>query len=192
MGWNGPGPYLIENNYLEAAGENVMFGGTDPSIPNLVPSNITIRRNLISRPLAWMSQVVDGEEPDRVQERRRTCWSRATRSRTTGRRASRATPSSSRRATRAAARPGRWCENITMRSNVIRHVAAVFNISGWDDIHTRAADREHHHREQPGLRREHGVRHSRTSRQRLVCGDRQRAEERHASSTTPSTTTAAT
>ena len=46
MGWNGPGPFLIENNYLEAAGENVMFGGSDPSIANLVPSNITIRRNL--------------------------------------------------------------------------------------------------------------------------------------------------
>ena len=30
-GWNGPGPFKIENNYLEAAGENVMFGGADPS-----------------------------------------------------------------------------------------------------------------------------------------------------------------
>ena len=27
-GWNGPGPFLIENNYLEAAGDNVMFGGS--------------------------------------------------------------------------------------------------------------------------------------------------------------------
>jgi hypothetical protein len=26
-GWNGPGPFLIENNYLEAAGENLIFGG---------------------------------------------------------------------------------------------------------------------------------------------------------------------
>ena len=26
-GWNGPGPFRIINNYLEAAGENVMFGG---------------------------------------------------------------------------------------------------------------------------------------------------------------------
>ena len=26
--------------------------------------------------------------------------------------------------------------NVTVRSNVIRHVAAVFNISGWDDIYT--------------------------------------------------------
>jgi hypothetical protein len=30
-GWNGPGPYLIENNYLEAAGENFLLGGTDRS-----------------------------------------------------------------------------------------------------------------------------------------------------------------
>src|SRR3954469_1440938 len=52
-GWNGPGPYLIENNYLEATTENIMFGGADPGIPNLVPSNITIRRNVISKPLAW-------------------------------------------------------------------------------------------------------------------------------------------
>src|SRR5882724_7935492 len=35
MGWNGPGPFKIVNNYLEAAGENVMFGGADPSITNL-------------------------------------------------------------------------------------------------------------------------------------------------------------
>ena len=52
-GWNGPGPYKIENNYLEAAGENVMFGGATPAIQNLVPSNITIRRNHFSKNLAW-------------------------------------------------------------------------------------------------------------------------------------------
>lgn len=52
-GWNGPGPYHIINNYLEAAGENVMFGGSDPAIPNLVPSDIEIRRNHFFKPLAW-------------------------------------------------------------------------------------------------------------------------------------------
>jgi hypothetical protein len=52
-GWNGPGPYTITNNYLEAAGENVLFGGADPSVPNLVPSDITISGNLVSKPLAW-------------------------------------------------------------------------------------------------------------------------------------------
>ncbi len=48
-GWNGTGPYVIENNYLEAAGVNVLFGGADPGIPDLVPSDITIRRNLITK-----------------------------------------------------------------------------------------------------------------------------------------------
>src|SRR6185436_5068263 len=52
-GWNGPGGYLIENNYLEAAGENIMIGGADPSIPDLTPTDITVRRNLLSKPLAW-------------------------------------------------------------------------------------------------------------------------------------------
>lgn len=52
-GWNGPGPYLIANNYLEGAGENVMFGGGDPAIPNLVPSDITFVGNHLSKPWAW-------------------------------------------------------------------------------------------------------------------------------------------
>ena len=52
-GWNGPGPFHIINNYLEASGENVLFGGNDPSITNLVPSNIEIRRNYLFKPLRW-------------------------------------------------------------------------------------------------------------------------------------------
>jgi hypothetical protein len=52
-GWNGPGPYQIINNYLEAAGENVMFGGADPAITGLIPSDIEIRRNTFFKPLSW-------------------------------------------------------------------------------------------------------------------------------------------
>jgi hypothetical protein len=52
-GWNGPGPFQIENNYLEGAGENILFGGADPHIKDLVPSDISIRRNLLRKPLAW-------------------------------------------------------------------------------------------------------------------------------------------
>jgi hypothetical protein len=55
-GWNGQGPFKIVNNYLEAAGENVMFGGADPQIANLVPSDIEIRRNHFAKPLSWMRQ----------------------------------------------------------------------------------------------------------------------------------------
>jgi len=52
-GWNGPGPYLIENNLLEGAGENVMFGGADAAIANLTPSDITLRRNHVRKPPSW-------------------------------------------------------------------------------------------------------------------------------------------
>jgi hypothetical protein len=52
-GWNGPGPYLIANNYLEGAAENVLFGGADPGIPGLVPSDITIVGNHFAKPLSW-------------------------------------------------------------------------------------------------------------------------------------------
>jgi cellulose synthase/poly-beta-1,6-N-acetylglucosamine synthase-like glycosyltransferase len=52
-GWNGLGPFKIVNNYLEGAGENVMFGGADPSIVDLVPSDIEIRHNHFAKPLAW-------------------------------------------------------------------------------------------------------------------------------------------
>ena len=52
-GWNGPGPFRIANNYLEGAGENVMFGGADPRIANLVPSDIEIVGNVFTKPLEW-------------------------------------------------------------------------------------------------------------------------------------------
>jgi hypothetical protein len=52
-GWAGPGPYKIVNNYLEGSGENVMFGGADPAIANLVPSDIEIARNHFYKPLSW-------------------------------------------------------------------------------------------------------------------------------------------
>jgi chitodextrinase len=51
--WNGPGPLKIVNNYLEAAGENVMFGGADPKIYGLVVSDVEIRRNRLAKPLSW-------------------------------------------------------------------------------------------------------------------------------------------
>ena len=52
-GVNGPGPFKIVNNYLEGSGENVMFGGADPAIPDLVPSDIEFRRNHCFKPLSW-------------------------------------------------------------------------------------------------------------------------------------------
>lgn len=56
-GWNGAGKYKIINNYLEAGAENVLFGGADPSIENLVPTDIEIRNNLITKPTEWRGRV---------------------------------------------------------------------------------------------------------------------------------------
>jgi hypothetical protein len=52
-GWNGPGPFRIVNNYLEGAGENILFGGADPASPEMIPSDIEIRGNYVFKPLTW-------------------------------------------------------------------------------------------------------------------------------------------
>ncbi|HEV3060492.1 MAG TPA: hypothetical protein VGY48_19765 [Vicinamibacterales bacterium] len=55
-GWNGPGPFTISNNYFEAASEDFLLGGADPSIPNLIPSDITFTQNYLTKQLVWRSQ----------------------------------------------------------------------------------------------------------------------------------------
>jgi hypothetical protein len=57
-GTNGPGPYHIENNYLEAAGEMFIMGGDDPKIPGLVPADLTFRRNTLTRPVSWRNPIL--------------------------------------------------------------------------------------------------------------------------------------
>lgn len=52
-GINGPGKFKIINNYLEASGENIMFGGAAPAISGLVPSDIEIRQNYFYKPFFW-------------------------------------------------------------------------------------------------------------------------------------------
>jgi uncharacterized protein YjdB len=55
IGWNGPGPYLIRNNHIEGGHQAVFFGGADPSIYNLSPSDISLIGNHITRPTAWIN-----------------------------------------------------------------------------------------------------------------------------------------
>lgn len=45
------GPYKIVNNFLEAAGENILFGG---GAATTTPADIEIRRNHLFKPLHWM------------------------------------------------------------------------------------------------------------------------------------------
>jgi hypothetical protein len=139
-GWNGSGPFLIENNYLEAAGENVMFGGSDPSIPGLVPSDITMRANLLSKPEVWRTQkwsvknalefknarrvMIEGNIIENVWGGSQAGFAVLLTPRNQGGRA-----------------PWSVVEDVTMRFNVIRHAGSAFNISGWDDERPSAQTR---------------------------------------------------
>jgi hypothetical protein len=70
MGWAGGSGFRIINNYLEASGENIMFGGApgwygvedtyaglpdDPQHPDSVPADIEIRNNYLFKRLSWQS-----------------------------------------------------------------------------------------------------------------------------------------
>jgi hypothetical protein len=131
-GWNGPGPFLIQNNYLEGAGENVMFGGSPPSIRDLVPSDITIRRNLFSKPLAWRGQRWQVKNAFELKNARRVLiegnvfehvWVAA--------QAGYAILFSTRNQDGRA--PWSIVEDVTFRYNVVRHASNAINISGYDE-----------------------------------------------------------
>lgn len=68
-GWNGPGPYQISDSFIESCGYGVMFGGIDPSITDMIPSNITITRNTFTKKLAWESQ----DNPNIAGDQRWSC-----------------------------------------------------------------------------------------------------------------------
>ena len=57
-GWNGPGPFSIENNYLEASGEVFLLGGADPGSANLVSEDVSVRYNHMSRPMSWRDPII--------------------------------------------------------------------------------------------------------------------------------------
>jgi hypothetical protein len=130
-GWNGPGPYLIENNYLEASGENFLLGGADPAIANLVAEDVVFRRNYVTKRLAWRAESWQVKNLFELKNARRVLveynvfennW--------------------------AAAQPGYailftprnqdgncpWCvvEDVTFQYNIVRNVAGGINLTGYD------------------------------------------------------------
>jgi hypothetical protein len=54
--WDGAGPYTVTDNYLEAASENVMFGGANSKSADRIPSDILVENNHFSKPLSWKGQ----------------------------------------------------------------------------------------------------------------------------------------
>lgn len=135
-GWNGPGPFTITNNYLEAAGENIIFGGGDSAIPNLVPSNITITGNYITKPLAWRTPGLPWSVKNLVEMKNaahvliagnviENVWQSGQNGF-----AIVLTP-------RNQDGTATWSgvSDVTIRDNVVRHAAAGINMLGTDDVH---------------------------------------------------------
>jgi len=50
--WTGWGPFKVVNNHMEGTGENMLVGGSDIPIVNLVPSDIEFRNNHCIKPLS--------------------------------------------------------------------------------------------------------------------------------------------
>ncbi|PYM70781.1 MAG: hypothetical protein DME03_20605, partial [Candidatus Rokuibacteriota bacterium] len=132
MGWNGPGPFKIVNNYLEAAGENIMFGGGDPSIANLVPSDIEIRHNHLFKPTAWRGVWAAVKNLFELKNARRVLvegnvfenvWLAA--------QAGFAVQLTVRNQDGTA--PWSTIEDVTFQLNIVRHAAAGMNILAADD-----------------------------------------------------------
>jgi len=133
-GWNGPGPYTIENNTLEAAGVNILFGGADPAIPDLVPSDILIRHNVITKNPEWrgtpwtVKNLLELKNARRVRiegNRLENCWSAA--------QVGYAVLFTVRNSGGHA--PWATIEQVTFRDNVVRHSAGGVNILGSDSSH---------------------------------------------------------
>jgi hypothetical protein len=131
-GWNGPGPYLIENNYIEAAGIGVLFGGAEPTIGGLVPADITVRRNHVTRPVEWRDERWTVKNLFELKNARRVLvegnvfennWLSAQVGYTIL------------FTVRASGPRADWStvEDVTFQHNVVRHVAAGINILGFDD-----------------------------------------------------------
>ena len=133
-GWNGSGPFKIVNNHLEGAAENIMFGGADPSVPNLVPSDIEICGNHIVKPTAWRDAGWSAKNLFELKNARRVLlagnvlensWANA--------QVGFAIVLTPRNQDGTAP----WCtiEDLTIAYNVIRHSGSGIAMAGEDDLH---------------------------------------------------------
>lgn len=130
-GWNGPGPYIITNNYLEATGENFLLGGSDPSINGLVPSDITFTRNTVTKQPSWrtmgyaVKNLIEFKNAQRV-----TIDGNVIEYNWSGGQSGHAIVLTPRNQDGGA--PWSTVQQVRITNNVIRHVSGVLNILGTD------------------------------------------------------------
>ena len=139
-GWNGPGPYTIENNYLEAAGVNFLLGGADSAIHGLVPADVVFRRNHVTKRLEWREQRWTAKNLFELKNARRVLvegnlFEYSWRDGQAGY-AILLTPRN-----QDGRAPWSTVEDVTIRHNIIRHAGGGMQILGEDDNHPSGSTR---------------------------------------------------
>jgi hypothetical protein len=131
--WDGSGPYTLTDNYLEAASENILFGGADASSEANIPADILIEGNTITKNPAWkghprqVKNLLELKCAKRVIIRGNTFsmnWADAQSGR-----AILFTPRN-----QDGTAPFTCIEDVLFERNTIRDVPMVFNIAGYDDL----------------------------------------------------------
>lgn len=126
-GWVGPGPYKIINNYIEAGSENVFFGGDASHIKGLVPSDIEIKGNYLTKPLEWRGKVTTKCLVE-LKSARRVTISENILENGFDDNAVRFTVRGG-----GGAAPWNTIEDVVFENNIIRHSGGGVNILGVDD-----------------------------------------------------------
>lgn len=140
IGYDGPGPYTIENNFIRAASVNIMIGGADPTTANLVPSDISVKGNTITKRPEWKGAGLNIKNLFELKNARRVTvdtndfsysWTDGQQGYAIG------------FSPRNQGGQCPWCtvEDVTFTNNTITNVGAAFNILGTDDtnVSKRAA-----------------------------------------------------
>jgi hypothetical protein len=130
-GWNGPGPYRVLNNYLEAAGQAFMLGGADPAIPNLVPTDVTFSANHVTRPVGWRAEAWQVKNLLELKNARGV-WIDGNLFENNWRGAQSGYAILFTPRNQDGQAPWSTVENVHFRYNVVRHVAAAVSLLGRD------------------------------------------------------------
>jgi hypothetical protein len=130
--WNTPGPIEIRNNYLEAAGENILFGGAHINLPGAVPSDIVIEGNHLTKNPAWRGTTWTVKNLFELKNARRVVVRRNLMQYNWGGSqpgyAIVLTPRNSSGQT-----PWVVVEDVELSGNIVRHTGSGFNLLGHDD-----------------------------------------------------------
>ena len=131
--WDGAGPYTITDNYLEAASENVMFGGADSAAPDRIPSDITVTGNHFSKQVSWRGQPKNVKNLFELKSARRVVvrqnlfehnW-------TDGQSGTAILFTPRNENGRA---PWSVVQEVLFENNIVRDTEGVFSVSGHDDV----------------------------------------------------------